>query len=132
MKMRVGMSEREIQRTIDREHIVGISMRRHEERESKSKRAREQESERARERESERAREPEIERARERDSARVGEQESERASERASKRARERESKRGRERERTCHPPCEGTWEREGEKEPIVGRLDTIPQRMRE
>ena len=130
MKMRVGMSEREIQRTIDRGHIVGISMRRHEERESKSKRAREQESERARERESERAREPEIERARERDSAR--EHESERASERASKRASERESKRGRERERTCHPPCEGTWEREGEKEPIVGRLDTIPQRMRE
>jgi len=43
------------------EPIVGTSMRRHEEQESKSKREREQESERARERESERAREQERE-----------------------------------------------------------------------
>ena len=81
MKMRVGMSEREIQRTIDKEHIVGISMRRHEERESKSKRAREQESERARERESERARDRESERARQRKSGRARERESKRARE---------------------------------------------------
>ena len=91
MKMRVGMSEREIQRTIDKEHIVGISMRRHEERESKSKRAREQESERARERESQRARDRESERARQRKSGRARERESERAREQESKRAREQE-----------------------------------------
>ena len=54
-----NVREREIQRTRDREHIVGTSMRRHEERESKSKRAREQESKIAREQESERARERE-------------------------------------------------------------------------
>jgi len=125
MKMRVRMSERERYREPETEHIVGTSMRRHEERESKSERAREQESERARERECERARERESERARARESGRVGEQESDKASERESERARERESERGRERERICHPPCVGTWEREAEKELIVGRLWT-------
>jgi len=49
--------EREIQRTRDRERILGTSIRRHEERESKSKRTRESESERAREREREKERE---------------------------------------------------------------------------
>jgi len=98
MKMRVGMSEREIQRTRDRENIVGISMQRHEERESK--RAREQESKRARERESERARERESERARDRESERARERKSGRARERESERAREQESERAREPER--------------------------------
>jgi len=102
--------QRERQRTRDRKHIVGTSMRTHEERESKSERARERESERAkeRERESERARERERERGKEREREREGE--------------REREpvvsllwARKKRERERTHRRSC----------------VDTIPQRMR-
>ena len=131
MKMRVRMLGRERYREPETENTSSVHQC--EDTKSERARARERESERARARESKRARERESERARERESERAGEWESKRARERASERARERaservrerESKRGRERERTCHPPCVGTWEREGKKEPIVGRLWT-------
>jgi len=58
-RTRMTVWEREWERDRDREHIVGTSMKRHEERESENKRVKERESERAREREGERARERE-------------------------------------------------------------------------
>jgi len=111
-----------MQRTRDREHIVGTSMQRHKERESKSKRAREQESKRARERESKTARE--------RESGRVGQQESERARERESERARERERERNR--ENLLSALCGHVGKRAREGTHSWSFVDTIPQRMRE